>query len=126
MCQHKQQRRLRVNMKMNNTGKLHRATLSMTVFSNATSHVFFNVHMLLTGLQMRTASSPVISKAQSKPRLHPGKTTHHKNTGVFWEGFLSLVPGIICYILFGRARNGLETVEEFQIDGYSVHKDMCS
>ncbi|XP_042359550.1 ensconsin [Plectropomus leopardus] len=34
------------------------------------------------GLQMRTASSPVISKAQSKPRLHPGKTTQHKNTGL--------------------------------------------
>ncbi|XP_067429453.1 ensconsin isoform X2 [Thunnus thynnus] len=34
------------------------------------------------GLQTRTASSPVISKAQSKPRLHLGKTTHHKNTGL--------------------------------------------
>ncbi|KAM6906295.1 ensconsin isoform 3-T3 [Lycodopsis pacificus] len=34
------------------------------------------------GLQMRTASSPVISKSQSKPRLHPGKTTQHKNTGL--------------------------------------------
>ncbi|XP_067338708.1 ensconsin isoform X3 [Channa argus] len=34
------------------------------------------------GLQMRTASSPVISKAQSKPLLHQGKTTHHKNTGL--------------------------------------------
>ncbi|GAA6229238.1 ensconsin isoform X5 [Lates japonicus] len=34
------------------------------------------------GLQMRTASSPVISKAQSKPRLHQGKTTQHKNTGL--------------------------------------------
>ncbi|KAM7368007.1 hypothetical protein PAMP_014263 [Pampus punctatissimus] len=34
------------------------------------------------GLQMRTASSPVISKAQSKSRLHQGKTTHHKNTGL--------------------------------------------
>ncbi|XP_039981702.1 ensconsin isoform X1 [Xiphias gladius] len=34
------------------------------------------------GLQMRTASSPVISKAQSKPHLHQGKTTQHKNTGL--------------------------------------------
>ncbi|XP_054474263.1 ensconsin isoform X2 [Anoplopoma fimbria] len=34
------------------------------------------------GLQMRTASSPVISKSQSKARLHPGKTTQHKNTGM--------------------------------------------
>ncbi|XP_070705451.1 ensconsin isoform X2 [Pempheris klunzingeri] len=34
------------------------------------------------GLQMRTASSPVISKAQSKPRLHQGKTTQHKKTGL--------------------------------------------
>ncbi|XP_075940679.1 ensconsin [Anarhichas minor] len=34
------------------------------------------------GLQMRTASSPVLSKSQSKPRLHPGKTTQHKNTGL--------------------------------------------
>ncbi|XP_071335137.1 ensconsin isoform X2 [Trachinotus anak] len=34
------------------------------------------------GLQMRTASSPVISKAQSKPRLHQGKTNQHKNTGL--------------------------------------------
>uniref|UniRef100_A0A673CVZ8 Ensconsin n=1 Tax=Sphaeramia orbicularis TaxID=375764 RepID=A0A673CVZ8_9TELE len=31
------------------------------------------------GLQMRTASSPVISKAQSKPRLHQGKTPQHKS-----------------------------------------------
>ncbi|XP_045916450.1 ensconsin isoform X8 [Micropterus dolomieu] len=34
------------------------------------------------GLQMRTASSPVINKAQSKPCLHQGKTTQHKNTGL--------------------------------------------
>ncbi|XP_030260994.1 ensconsin isoform X3 [Sparus aurata] len=34
------------------------------------------------GLQMRTASSPVISKAQSKPRLHQGRTPQHKNTGL--------------------------------------------
>ncbi|XP_026175319.1 ensconsin isoform X1 [Mastacembelus armatus] len=34
------------------------------------------------GLQMRTASSPVINKAQSKPFLHQGKTTQHKNTGL--------------------------------------------
>ncbi|XP_029318800.1 ensconsin isoform X2 [Cottoperca gobio] len=34
------------------------------------------------GLQMRTASSPVINKAQSKLRLHPGKTTQHKNSGM--------------------------------------------
>ncbi|KAL7388200.1 hypothetical protein ABVT39_008741 [Epinephelus coioides] len=34
------------------------------------------------GLQMRTASSPVISKAQSKPRLYQGKTSQHKNTGL--------------------------------------------
>ncbi|KAF7658573.1 hypothetical protein LDENG_00010980 [Lucifuga dentata] len=33
-------------------------------------------------LKMRTASTPVISKAQSKLRLHQGKTTHHKNTGL--------------------------------------------
>lgn len=47
--------------------------------------LLFDVHMLLTGLQMRTASSPVINKAQSKPLLHQGKTSQHKNTGVFWE-----------------------------------------
>ncbi|XP_073348606.1 ensconsin isoform X2 [Pagrus major] len=34
------------------------------------------------GLQMRTASSPVISKAQSKPRLLNGRTPQHKNTGL--------------------------------------------
>ncbi|XP_056283814.1 ensconsin isoform X3 [Pseudoliparis swirei] len=34
------------------------------------------------GLQMRTASSPVISKSESKLRLHQGKTTQHKNTGL--------------------------------------------
>ncbi|XP_037305264.2 ensconsin isoform X3 [Pungitius pungitius] len=34
------------------------------------------------GLQMRTTSSPIISKSQSKPRLHQGKTTQHKNTGL--------------------------------------------
>ncbi|XP_029984282.1 ensconsin isoform X4 [Sphaeramia orbicularis] len=34
------------------------------------------------GLQMRTASSPVISKAQSKPRLHQGKTPQHKSKGL--------------------------------------------
>ncbi|XP_036941796.1 ensconsin isoform X2 [Acanthopagrus latus] len=34
------------------------------------------------GLQMRTASSPVISKAQSKPRLQQGRTPQHKNTGL--------------------------------------------
>ncbi|CAG5928131.1 unnamed protein product [Menidia menidia] len=34
------------------------------------------------GLQMRTASSPVISKALSKPRLHLGKTPQSKNTGL--------------------------------------------
>ncbi|CAJ1078237.1 ensconsin isoform X1 [Xyrichtys novacula] len=34
------------------------------------------------GLHMRTASSPVISKAQSKSRLHQGKTPQHKNTGL--------------------------------------------
>ncbi|XP_040920233.1 ensconsin isoform X2 [Toxotes jaculatrix] len=34
------------------------------------------------GLRMRTASSPVINKAQSKPRLHQGKTTQHKDTGL--------------------------------------------
>ncbi|XP_041831610.1 ensconsin isoform X2 [Melanotaenia boesemani] len=34
------------------------------------------------GLQMRTASSPVIGKALSKPRLHQGKTTQPKNTGL--------------------------------------------
>ncbi|KAM4529645.1 ensconsin isoform 8-T8 [Fundulus diaphanus] len=34
------------------------------------------------GLQMRTTSTPVMSKAQSKPRLHQGKTTQHKNTGL--------------------------------------------
>ncbi|KAM3860932.1 ensconsin [Diretmus argenteus] len=33
-------------------------------------------------LQMRTASSPAISKAQSKPRLHQGKNAHHKTTGL--------------------------------------------
>ncbi|XP_041814485.1 ensconsin isoform X1 [Chelmon rostratus] len=34
------------------------------------------------GLQMRTTSTPVISKAQSKPGLHQGKTTQHRNTGL--------------------------------------------
>ncbi|KAL3979844.1 glycine dehydrogenase [Sarotherodon galilaeus] len=34
------------------------------------------------GLQMRTVSSPVISKAQSKPHLHQGKTSQQKNTGL--------------------------------------------
>ncbi|KAL6096001.1 map7 [Pungitius sinensis] len=34
------------------------------------------------GLQMRTTSSPIISKSQSKPRLHQGKTTQHKITGL--------------------------------------------
>ncbi|KAI4801907.1 hypothetical protein KUCAC02_019774 [Chaenocephalus aceratus] len=34
------------------------------------------------GLQMRTASSPVISKAQSKSHLHQGTTNQHKNTGM--------------------------------------------
>ncbi|KAM9354012.1 ensconsin isoform 2-T2 [Pholidichthys leucotaenia] len=34
------------------------------------------------GLQMRTTSTPVISKAQSKSRLHQGKSTQHKNTGL--------------------------------------------
>ncbi|KAM8832028.1 uncharacterized protein map7b isoform 3-T3 [Spinachia spinachia] len=34
------------------------------------------------GLQMRTTSSPIISKCQSKPRLHQGKTTQHKETGL--------------------------------------------
>uniref|UniRef100_A0A8D3AER9 Ensconsin n=1 Tax=Scophthalmus maximus TaxID=52904 RepID=A0A8D3AER9_SCOMX len=34
------------------------------------------------GLQMRTASSPVINKAQSKLHLHQGKTTHLKDTGL--------------------------------------------
>ncbi|XP_075900676.1 ensconsin isoform X1 [Nelusetta ayraudi] len=34
------------------------------------------------GLQMRTASSPVISKAQSKPRLHKGKSSPRQNTGL--------------------------------------------
>ncbi|XP_015250004.1 PREDICTED: ensconsin isoform X3 [Cyprinodon variegatus] len=34
------------------------------------------------GLQMRTTSTPVMSKALSKPRLHQGKTTQHKNPGL--------------------------------------------
>lgn len=58
--------------------------------------------MSLTGLQMRTASSPVISKAQSKPRLHQGKTPQHKNTG-FLGLFCSLVPYIICYTVGCKA-----------------------
>ncbi|KAM4633736.1 uncharacterized protein map7b [Polymixia lowei] len=33
-------------------------------------------------LRMRTASSPVVSQAQSKPRPHQGKTTHHKTKGM--------------------------------------------
>ncbi|XP_056150149.1 ensconsin [Lampris incognitus] len=33
-------------------------------------------------LQMRTASSPAISKAQSKLRLHQGKSGQHKTTGM--------------------------------------------
>ncbi|XP_065820018.1 ensconsin isoform X2 [Labrus bergylta] len=40
------------------------------------------IHSPDRGLHMRTASSPVISKAQSKPRLHHGKTPQHKNTGL--------------------------------------------
>ncbi|MEQ2285989.1 hypothetical protein AMECASPLE_037591, partial [Ameca splendens] len=42
------------------------------------------------GLQMRTASTPVISKTQSKPHLHQGKTTQHKSTGFIrgTSGFL--------------------------------------
>lgn len=77
-----------------------------------------DVHMLLTGLQKRTASSPVISKAQSKSRLHLGKTTHHKNTGVFWGRFLQF--GALYYMLHtmrqSKKDHGLETVEEFQND----------
>ncbi|XP_041661481.1 ensconsin isoform X2 [Cheilinus undulatus] len=34
------------------------------------------------GLHMRTASSPVISKTQSKHHLHQGKTPQQKNTGL--------------------------------------------
>nr|XP_054603814.1 ensconsin isoform X7 [Nothobranchius furzeri] len=34
------------------------------------------------GLQMRTVSTPIINKALSKPRLHQGKTTQQKNTGL--------------------------------------------
>ncbi|XP_078799159.1 ensconsin isoform X12 [Oryzias latipes] len=34
------------------------------------------------GLQMRTTSTPVISKAQSKPRLHQGKSPQQQNTGL--------------------------------------------
>ncbi|XP_034436640.1 ensconsin isoform X4 [Hippoglossus hippoglossus] len=34
------------------------------------------------GLQMRTASSPVINKAHSKLRLHQGKTNPHRDTGL--------------------------------------------
>ncbi|KAJ3606393.1 hypothetical protein NHX12_025914, partial [Muraenolepis orangiensis] len=33
-------------------------------------------------LRMRTASSPAISKSQSKPRLHQWKTAHDRNTGL--------------------------------------------
>ncbi|XP_034018061.1 ensconsin isoform X4 [Thalassophryne amazonica] len=40
-----------------------------------------HAHLSLTGFQTRTASSPVINKAQSKPRLLQGKTTHNTNTG---------------------------------------------
>ncbi|KAM6915021.1 uncharacterized protein map7b [Xenentodon cancila] len=34
------------------------------------------------GLRMRTASSPAISKTQSKPRLHQGKTPQQNHTGL--------------------------------------------
>uniref|UniRef100_A0A1A8J7E2 Microtubule-associated protein 7 n=3 Tax=Nothobranchius kuhntae TaxID=321403 RepID=A0A1A8J7E2_NOTKU len=34
------------------------------------------------GLQMRAVSTPIINKALSKPRLHQGKTTQQKNTGL--------------------------------------------
>lgn len=48
-------------------------------------HVHCDVYMLPTGLQMRTASSPVISRAQSKPRLHKGKRSPHRDTGVLLD-----------------------------------------
>lgn len=68
--------------------------------------------MLLTGLQMRTSSSPVISKAQSKPRLHQGKTTQHKNTGVFWELFAAWSHIYVTHYVAKQKDHGLETVEE--------------
>ncbi|XP_013874365.1 ensconsin isoform X2 [Austrofundulus limnaeus] len=34
------------------------------------------------GLQLRTVSTPVINKALSKPRLHQGRTTQQKTTGL--------------------------------------------
>lgn len=51
------------------------------------------LYMLLTGLQMRTASSPVINKAQSKPRLLQGKTPQHRNTGFL--GFILVLHTIV-------------------------------
>lgn len=47
--------------------------------------LYCDVYMPPTGLQMRTASSPVISKAQSKPRLHRGKSSPRQNTGVLLD-----------------------------------------
>lgn len=72
--------------------------------------ILLNVHM--TGLQMRTASSPVINKAQSKPLLHQGKTSQHKNTGVFWNLYavwLLIIRHALC-----RAKDlGLENAADF-------------
>lgn len=73
--------------------------------------------MLLTGLQMRTASSPVISKAQSKPRLYQGKTTQHKNTGVLWDFFFQFGPLYVTRYDAKKNNTGLETVE----DDYPAH-----
>ena len=61
--------------------------------------------MLLTGLRMRTASSPVISKAHSKPCLHQRKTILRKNTGV------PLPPYFGHLYVTKQKENGLKTVK---------------
>lgn len=73
--------------------------------------------MLLTGLQMRTVSTPVINKALSKPRLHQGKTTQHKNTGLLG---LSLYVGHVDK----QKAHGLETVNESKKYDCGVKKTM--
>lgn len=63
---------------------------------------------------MRTTSTPVISKAQSKTRLNQGKTTQHKNTGVFWEFLPVLVPHF--YMLHA-------SVQSKKITGWKLFKE---
>lgn len=82
------------------------------MFLKQLDHGCFDVYMSLTGLQMRTASTPVISKAQSKPRLHQGKTPQLKNTGVVWECFSSLV----LIMLQSEKITGLKLLRNFKTE----------